>query len=206
MKLEISKELDFLKDKIEKAYQEIMPVIEGKIELPDIDIVVSDNPKGVIPEIGIGGNSPDANSIFINIDKDFPNIENEIEEKIKSTLAHESHHCTRSEYFYYGDNLLEAMVTEGLADHFDLEINDGEEKPWCDALSDEELIELMKKAEKEFNNEKYDHVKWFFGVDSEIPKWAGYSIGFKIVGDYLEKTGKKASELFSLDSKEFLNY
>lgn len=203
--LEQSKKLTPLKGKIEKAYQEIVPTIESKIKLSDIDIVVADNPEGVIPEIGTGGSSPTANLIYINIDPDFPNIEDRIEEEIKSTLAHECHHCARAEHFYYGENLLEALITEGLADHFDLEINGGEIKLWCKALSEAELEEYLNKARLEFDNENYDHSKWFFGTDSEIPKWAGYSLGFKIVDDYLNKTNKKASELFNLDSKEFIS-
>lgn len=202
--LEQSKKLIPLKDKIQKAYQEIIPIIESKIKLPDIDIVVADNPEGAIPEIGIGGNSPTANLIYINTDPDFPNIEDKIVEEIKSTLAHECHHCARAEHFYYGNNLLEALITEGLADHFDLEINGGDPKPWSMALDDNQLNNLLELAKKEFDNQNYDHSKWFFGTDSEIPKWAGYSIGFKIVGDYLKKTGESASELFNFDSKEFI--
>lgn len=202
--LEQSKNLILLKDKIQKAYQEIMPIIESKIKLPDIDIVVADNSEGTISEIGIGGNSPTANLIYINIDPYFSNIENRIEEEIKSTLAHECHHCARAEHFYYGNNLLEAIITEGLADHFDIEINSGDPKPWSVALDDNQSNNFLELAKKEFDNKNYDHPKWFFGTDSEIPKWTGYSLGFKIVGDYLKKTNKKTSELFNLDSKEFI--
>ncbi len=203
--LEQSKKLNPLKDKIKKAYEEIVPIVESKIKLPNIDIVVADNPEGAIPEIGIGGNSPTANLIYINIDSNFSRIEDKIDEQIKSTLAHECHHCARAEHFYYGNNLLEALVTEGLADHFDLEINGGNPKPWSVALDENHLNDLLGVAKKEFDNQNYDHTSWFFGKDKlEIPRWAGYSLGFKIVSEYLSKTNKKVSELFSLDSRKFI--
>lgn len=37
------------------AFNEISEKIEGKLSLPDIDVMMADNPDNVIPETGVGG-------------------------------------------------------------------------------------------------------------------------------------------------------
>ena len=49
----------------------------------------------------------------------------------------------------------------------------------------------------------YNHDAWFFGSDNEgIHKWTGYTLGYHIAKKYIEKSGKKGSELFDIDPKE----
>ena len=60
-------------------------------------------------------------------------------------------------------------------------------------------------ATPEFNSREYNHDDWFFGpLSRDIPKWTGYSVGFRLVGDYLKRTGKKASELVVEPASSFL--
>jgi len=64
---------------------------------------------------------------------------------------------------------------------------------------------MVVKARKEFGNEDYDYRKWFFGVGgNDIPQWTGYSIGFAIVGEYMQKTDKKASDLMDIPPEKFV--
>ena len=47
--------------------------------------------------------------------------------------------------------------------------------------------------------------KWFVGSDGEgIPKFAALSVGFGIVAEYLEKTGKSSTDVLSLSAEEFV--
>ncbi len=176
--------------------------VQTKITLPRLDVVVVDDNDSAIPETGVGGSAPNAHLLYIYIDPTFHNLETVLDFEIRSTLAHELHHCARWAAVGYGTTLLEAIVSEGLADHFDIEVNGAEPKPWSVALPEKELQSILKKAQEEFNSE-YIHSDWFYG-SKEIPRWAGYSLGFKIVGDYISKTGKSASELVATSHTEFI--
>ena len=77
---------------------------------------------------------------------------------------------------------------------------------YCKALSDEDLTKFMKKAKNKFPSVDFSHGDWFFGSKEKgIPRWTGYSLGFKLVSDYLKMNpDKKTSELYSTKAEEFL--
>jgi uncharacterized protein YjaZ len=192
---------------IEKVISETVPLVQNKIPISDVDIVVYDNPLGAIPEIGIGGYTPGAHLIFISIDPSFEHLHTTINTQLNRTLAHELHHSLRWHNPGYGETLIDALVTEGLADHFDLEIFGGLPQPWSAALSGKEDKELMEKAKGEFSNKNYDYSSWFFGNEKlGIPRWTGYSLGYRIVEEYLKKHSKtKPSLLYAAKTREFIS-
>ena len=192
-------------DQIQSEFNNFIKKTEGILPLQDIDIVIYDNPYGTIPEIGIGAFTSYSYTIFISIDPNFPNLENSINKEFSGTLAHEIHHAYRAKYFNYGETLLEALIAEGLADHFDIEINKTGPKPWNNALIDEQLIKYKQLVKTEYFNKDYNHNNWFFGFSKDIPRWAGYTLGFKLVEDYLKKhPGQKPSSLYNLKAEEFI--
>ena len=200
--LKASGRLDKFEASIKKAFEAGINDVQNKLTLPPLDVVVVDEADMAIAETGVGGSAPNAHVLYIYINPDFANLEAVLELEIRSTLAHELHHCARWAAVGYGTTLLEAIVSEGLADHFDTEVNGGSPKPWSIALSEDELQSTMLKAKESFNSD-YNHSDWFYG-SKEIPRWAGYSLGFKIVGDYITKTGKSASELVATSHTEFI--
>ena len=202
--LKAGSDLDQYEDLIRNEIENTIDKVSSFTDLPSIDIVVDNNADSTIPEIGVGGMAPNANLHYIHIDTSFAHTEESLAREIRSTTAHEVHHCIRSDSVGYGKTLLEAMVSEGLADHFDIELNGGDPKKWDVALDEDQIGSLLDKAKDDFYNEKYDHSKWFFGGD-EIPRWTGYTLGFKLVRDYMESNNKKASELIHTPAEEFLN-
>lgn len=203
--LEASGRLGDFRLAIERAYTEVLPKIQERLELPDVDIVVADNPDAAIPETGVGGFAPTAHIVYVSVDSSFKMLKEKIGEEIKSTLAHELHHCARWASVTYGTTLLEALVSEGLADHFDIEINGGDPKPWDTALQEPELQQVRDGAKTEFNNPSYDHSVWFFGSDkTHIPRWAGYSLGFHLVAEHMKKGNKTAAELVHVPAEVFV--
>ncbi len=200
------KDIDTKRMKIESAITETLEKVQNIFNVYDVSVHVIEDKEKIIPETGIGGFTPDSHTIFIYYDLEHENFKKNIKQEIASTLSHEFHHAVRNRTFdWTQDTLLGAMVTEGLADHFDIEMNKGKPKPWSLALSDSKIIEIEKLAGLEFNNREYNHSDWFFGSqEKNIPKWAGYAIGFKIVKEYLQKTNKKASELVSEPAEMFL--
>lgn len=193
-------------EQIEEAVKKVLARVKNKVSISDVDIVIYDNPHGVIPEIGVGGYTPDEHVVFISLDPDFSNFEDTLSKQLGRILTHELHHVLRWKNPGYGDTLLEALITEGLADHFDVEVNKDEPEPWCTILSEKQILDLLTKAGKEFDNKNYDHNAWFFGSeDKGIPKWTGYALGFKLVNDYLKKNpGKKPSTTYTLEAEEFI--
>ncbi len=190
----------------ENIVKQFLPILEGILNAKDINVAVEENKEKSIPETGVGGFCPDSHTVHIFIDSKLSSLTQNLEKEIKSTLAHEFHHAVRNGSINWEtDTLLGAMVTEGLADHFDLQVNKGEIKPWSKTLDEIKLKELMDKAEREFSSRSYNYNDWFFGnEEAGIPKWAGYSLGFKIVEDYLNKTGKKASDLAVVPPELFI--
>lgn len=103
------------------------------------------------------------------------------------TFAHELHHAARIlEGPGYGSTLQEALVTEGLADSFSLQVfSASPPPPWVRALDRDSTCSLWNKVQREFDRPSYDHGRWFLG-DEQIPRWAGYTLGYRLVQTYLD--------------------
>lgn len=201
--LKTSRRLQAFEDKIKSEALGTIKDVCKLLPVSNIDIVVSDNPSGAIPHIGIGGYAPNAHLIYISIDPSFKPLSTPIKE-LKGTLSHELHHCLRWTNPGYGATLLEAIITEGLADYFELQITKKPPQRWSVALDKNELNKWLSNAKAEFNNKQYDHNEWFYG-SKRIPKWTGYSLGYYLVGEYLKKhPGESAETLYSTPASEFL--
>jgi hypothetical protein len=142
-----------------------------------------------IPEIGVGGlTHPATGEVSVWIDAAPPGgLKAALEMWVPATLAHELHHSSRVRTGPgYGITLAEALVTEGLADHFVAEAFPGTPpQPWDHALSADQETDLWRKAQPILDVPGgYDHRAWFFG-GSDLPRWAGYTLGYRIVQAYL---------------------
>ncbi len=135
---------------------------------------------------GIGGRTPDAWTVELYIDPTQPALETLLATKLPFMLAHELHHAARwRSPGGYGATLFEAMVSEGLADQFALEVIGGDVPPWSRALPDASVPSLFQLATAEFSSRSYNHARWFFGSTADIPRWTGYTLGFRVVRAYL---------------------
>lgn len=171
-----------------------------------IDIICYVNPQTTIPEIGIGGYTPNAQTIFISLDPHHPKFTPSIRVALPRTIAHELHHAVRWADPGYGQTLGEALVTEGLAAHFELEVFGGKPNLWDIAVRGQELLRLKKRAAGEMSTSRYNHNDWFFGSQKRhLPRWTGYSLGFQIVQKYLSKNRQSLpSRLVNVNASEIL--
>lgn len=198
--LNTSGKLNKYKNKILDKAKESLSEIKNFIPIDNVDVVICS--KKVFPQIGVGGYAPDANTIFLYIDTEYQHLDSSIETQVLRILAHESHHCLRWRSPGYGKTLYEAMITEGLADHFELEVTGKMPQPWSLALKDDKLQEMEEKAKPSYWAE-YDHSLWFYGTNvNEVPNWTGYSLGFKFVNEYIKITNEKPSNLYNKPAKE----
>lgn len=171
-----------IKEETFSAFHEIHKLLPQT----NLDIVFMHAPRATIPEEHIGGRSTSSSHIFVYLDAKYPELNRVIKEELKKTLAHEYHHACRWKTVGYGQTLGEALITEGLADHFTQEVFKCAIPRWSSALSQNDLEKYKKEALLEINSYDYNHVAWFFG-DKKIPRWAGYSLGYEIVRSYMQK-------------------
>lgn len=167
---------------------EIIPVVDHGLKqinkiLPvqGMEVYISTDDSLIIPEWSLGGHSINDNDIEIALGPEKLN-----QDRVTYILAHEIHHCYRSKGPRYGTSLLQVLVSEGTADHFAVKVSGLSPPPWSTALSGEELLRISRMARSELNNTPFDRGRWLFGSDQDIPKWAGYTLGFALFERYVE--------------------
>jgi uncharacterized protein YjaZ len=163
--LNSSGNLTFLKKSLEVETRKSIELIQAKIPVDNVDIVIYEDKSEVIPGIGIGGFTESQNRVMLSIDPSFNDIKGSIKTNLKRTLAHELYHVLRNYIFEGKFSLLESLVNEGLADHFENEINNTKPNIWDKALNEKDLIKYTKLAEKDFDNYDYNHSEWFLGQE-----------------------------------------
>ncbi|NIX39030.1 MAG: peptidase [Gemmatimonadetes bacterium] len=188
---------------IEEEVERTLAAVRTRLDVTDLRIAFRPELSGVIPELGIGGYNPSADEVRIYLDPSDPGIPGIVRDEQLRILSHEIHHALRRTTVGYGSTLFHAAVTEGLADHFALEVGGGEPAPWSVALTPEELEEWMPEV-LAGTGSGYDHEEWFFGTSPSIPRWTGYAVGFELVGIYLDAhPGSSASGLVGEPADSF---
>ena len=191
---------------IENVIRESLVLVNTKFNIEDLRIKVRANSLNAIQEIGIGGFNPNENEIIISIDPDFPNLSTSITLELGPLMAHEMHHAKRRRVIGYGSTLLGAVVSEGIADCFSMEVYAIDPPIWSTVFTEKELEEWIETASNDWDNTNYNHAKWFHGTTTEIPRWAGYSIGFKLIKTYLiAHPEQKASLLVAEPAGSFID-
>jgi hypothetical protein len=118
-------------------------------------------------------------------------------------LFHEFHHALRWEGPGYGTTLGEALVSEGLAQHFLHEMMDCPPEPFEHAVPEEVTTAYHRHALALFDDADYDHDAWFFG-SGPLPNWLGYTLGKRMVDRLLaERPGETALGLVHLEAEAF---
>lgn len=172
-------------DSVRSSVRRTCSLVEQALPLANVDIVVRDDRFRFIPEWGIGGFTPDAHTVQINLDAARID-EVMLNERLPRCVAHELHHAGRWLNPGYGLQLFEAIVTEGLADHFASELLNQSQPPWAGALADDDVPTVKAIAESDLDASLHDHQAWFFGSQpNRIPRWAGYSLGWRVVEHHL---------------------
>lgn len=182
------------------ALQPPLDVIELRISL------IADRTR-IIPEVGMGGFNPSAHEVQLFADPSLPNLEGVLRSELRRQLTHEVHHAMRRRTVGYGSTLLEASISEGLADHFSMEASGAENPPpWASSLTPEEVAAWMPEVVSRSTG-SYDHLAWFVGTDPSIPPWTGYNVGFELVRAYLDQDPtRRASALVGEPATSFVPY
>lgn len=165
------------------------------IDVNHIDVVVVEAPYATIPELGVGGYTPSAHLIYISL-----NPRHKIKKAdLFSSFTHELHHAMRWREPGYGSTLREALVTEGLATLFEEELTDKTPVYASVRINKPQVSEAIKALD----NHTYDHQVWFIKGNNKIPRWFGYTFGYRVVKHTSERLDKKASELVHTPASYF---
>jgi uncharacterized protein YjaZ len=197
--------LDAQRDGIVQGVQDTVSAVRRLMDVNGITIRVDAGTAYVIPEIGLGGRTTSPGEILIVVNPDSPAWPGSLSTELFPLLAHEMHHIMRIRAVGFGANLLEAMVTEGLADQFSIEVAGVGPPIWSTALSPDELELWSERARAQWYDSGYNHDAWFFGTGGEIPRWAGYSIGFDLTRAYiLANPDRPPSQLYGFAASAFV--
>lgn len=189
---------------ISRVTDTYLPTLDEVLSLAKIDIVICDDAARAIPEMGVGGMAYNQHLAHVYINPEFPNLDAVLALHLRSALAHELYHIVRWQKRGYEHTLLESLIAEGLADHFDSSINKTQPKPWSCALSERDLAEYREKAQKIWHTGEYNHAEWFFG-QGDIPRWTGYALGYSLVAAYLQQHPQSDYQtLASLPANDFI--
>lgn len=161
----------------------------AQLRLDGVDVAVRVAP-WTLPETGVLGYAPLPHYVDITLTPDNPNFMHGWRTELPATLAHELHHARRWRGPGYGQTLLEALVSEGLDQHYETEERGGP-PPYARIPAD--LDSLWQRAQAELDSPEYSHPDWFFGSKAErLPRWTGYALGYELVRRFLACEGGDA--------------
>lgn len=124
------------------------------------------------------------------------------------TICHELHHAARMSQLGDTDSLLKKIVSEGLADQFELEIDPNHHPiTYRKDLSSEDIQRGLRDLRQIIQSKdgEYDYYEWFFGY-GKYPNWFGYTIGNFIISNYWEKSELTPAELVNQSAEGFIPF
>jgi len=191
-------------DDIEDALDAVERHVGTLVEPFTLEIFIQAGAGNVIPERGFVGYGPRPGAIYFTFDPANPNMARNLGAPLQRMIAHEYHHAMRWYGAGYGRTLIEAMVSEGLAGRFVVELFGSEPEPWEQALPASALPPFAAKALADGDSPLYDHAAWFFGRGS-LPRWVGYTLGWALVGQHLEShRSARPSRMAGTPAREFV--
>ena len=203
-KIIVSSEFGKNKVKIQETSELILKKLVKVIEVEDFQISIdpfsSDNQYWKI-----SGAADDPHKIWLKLNIAFFNFEEIINVYLIRAIAHEFHHLARKG-FISDWNLLELLVMEGLALHFEMEMFNNEKSPLMRDITDEEIQSIKNEIINDLFNEDFDHKFWQNKTGREAPQAFVYRFGYRIINEYLrDHPGEDAVNLYKESAKSFLS-
>jgi uncharacterized protein YjaZ len=190
-------------DVVRKAVRKQNAYLQHK----ECNILIFADTFGVIPEQGVGGRCNGFDIVNIFIDPSHKSgLKHNVKTWLPSALAHELYHARRYVTHPFGATLGQALVDEGLPAIFEEFMEPSLEVPYAHYLTRQELVKSWEKAKKVLHNKGYDHDDWFYGGGG-IKRWTGYSLGYDIVRQFMQKKGaNNPAALIDIPAKDFLRH
>ncbi len=193
---------DAISNDVEIAYNACAQLVTIK----PLDILIRKADYYVIPQLGTGGVCIDEHTMLIVLQPDNPNFEKTIASgDIQRTISHELHHCLRTGMGMMEDTLASHLVSEGLAGQFTRLVYGNPPEPWECAV-DRDTLRSLAPTKEELESDDDIMNRWFFPREGKIPFLFGYTLGYEIVGNWLESIPKPDEEtLIGVDTDVVLD-
>jgi len=172
--------------------REVVALVEAHLDLPRFDLVVRAGDHGV-PDWGIAGQAPSPGVIELVLDP-----ARVTPEHFRRTLVRQMHRLARWEGPGHGPSLGEALVGEGLAGHFVLQVMGGPADPWDQVRP---VSGTLKQAAAGWARRDHDAGEWFLGR-GRMRKWTGFGLGHRLVAEHLAE-GQDAAALVHAPADAF---
>ncbi|HZC15456.1 MAG TPA: DUF2268 domain-containing putative Zn-dependent protease [Caulobacteraceae bacterium] len=188
--LEAEGDLQPWRDQISAQIEETRRLVSQHVEPTRLDVLINRGSGGVIPEIGFGARAYGRSLFRLHIDPDNPAVgRGLLDGTLQRQVAHEVNHCMRMGGPGYGRTFGETLVSEGLAGHFVRRLFNNPPEPWERAVDKATLLARLPDAAT-LAQAQWDHGRWFFGTkDGHNPRWLGYTLGYELVGAWIDARG-----------------
>lgn len=162
---------------VRQASRDAVARASGHADLPDFDLVVRAQADRSA-DGAVQGHCPAPGVIEIALTPDRFDPEH-----FTRALVRQIAHLVRWEGPGYGRSLGEAVVSEGLAGHFVLQVLGGQPDS-IDAVRPAQGT--LRQAMNEWARRDYDHARWFQGK-GDLRKGTGNSLGHRLIGEYISQ-------------------
>ncbi len=142
--------------------------------------------------------------LYIFIDMNNPNWR----KSLRETIPHEYAHLLYTSRYEW-NSILDGIVNEGLAEHFRVYVIGGNIAPWSKVFVKKKALKELKSIQNERLNLFIDennlslYLSYFFGTE-DLPNWYGYSLGYWMIDEVIEKTNFDLLDLFKTSPKKIL--
>lgn len=158
------------------------------LSLTKMNICIYPNEDWCIKQTGDGGYAASSDWIQLFIDPTkqalIPKV---VERSFPANIYHEMHHARRMIKIGFGQNLLETVISEGLATVFAEEMFKKFKAPWGE-YSKSEIKKLFKIFDPNKYDKKFNYEEWFLGYGK--PRWLGYKLGTYVIKELKRKDNK----------------
>ncbi|MDH5928624.1 DUF2268 domain-containing putative Zn-dependent protease [Vibrio lentus] len=191
----------FLMSQLDMAVE----VIGSHIEISDLDVTVSPFSNEKVSPFGIGGYALSAHRVEVFLDVSRDDIEDIVENELVAVLGHEINHALRKSHGHKNSTLLDNLVMEGLACHFESVLNNGGVSSMFVDIQDEDWIPIYQRMKPFLESSSFPFEQMFLGTKlDEYPRYAGYWVGYNLVTQYLSRVNTNISDIVALDSSSFV--
>ncbi len=190
-KIIVSSEFGKNKVKIQETTEMTVEKLVNVIEVIDFQITI-DPFSSENQYWKISGAADDPQKIWLELNIAYSNFDELINTHLPNAIVHEFHHMARKEFINEW-NLLELLVMEGLALHFEMEMFNNDKSPLMRDITDEEIQSFKNEIINDLNNEDFDHKFWQNKTEREVPQAFVYRFGYRITNEYLMKHPDKNS-------------
>lgn len=160
---------------VRQASRDAVARASGHAELPDFDLVIRVQ-QDRTADGAIQGQAPAPGVIDIALTPDRFDTA-----AFTRVLIRQMAHLVRWQGPGYGRSLGEALVSEGLAGHFALQVMGGQAEGWDSVRP---AAGALRQAMNEWARRDYDHPRWFMGR-GDLRKGTGHGLGHRIIAEHL---------------------